>query len=1831
MKKRSKLLALLLTLCILATAVLVLASASDSDAAQLKPEAAFNAFADYDGTRAWSGSKLGDHYVSETVTDVRGNKYMRVGYADGSKSVEDADGTLSLPLYTKKNAVTEYGFTYGKAIQHLYASLDFDFTPDRYVVKGDGTYTTYAEDALPEGVSPSDDNVDPSVIDGTALNLTLSYWQTNPETLDTQVKPTSSRTVGIYIVKDEETDKWYWADKSTFAAATKKVEMSEDPGVFDHVTVVFYTRVNGDGQHTVMLSFFVNGEFLYNKSSVPFAENATAITLTQLSLSVNKSVSAYDSYSYGIDNMTLNYYGLDYSSGDDYGIEDIYDKSKMSVEEQIDTVYSRDYVMPNGYVQVINSDGARAKETISSVIANEYNYIDSGTVIKTNRDLIDLTVPSGVTEFTVECDPDKYSVKLAASAEEAGYVAVKTETGYKVTTSNPKLEWYNSNGDLLLSETVKFGDTPNTENADLSTLAYIQNDELYTETNIVWGWDLEGEVGEITTENAEKGQTIKLTPSASTKTKIEGASFVMGKLANDGATFIPAPASDGTYTFYADATGDQLLTECITLKYGNTCKLLRDFTGYDGDAAAISATSAPKLKAGKTLNLDLNGHKLAKVGKLDTDDNYIFYITDKLELNIFSSKAGGVITNAILRTHIKRLDSVHSNIVGINGDSHGATVNFGDYKNADGKVIFDGDNLSAITGTLVYVRKYDTVDLGKESININISGGEYYLPFRAQTALITLRACNTKINIDGIASYGSGLVYEYSGNATDGTEVTVKNSEVYASTIIQNAQYGDYYFENNKLFASGTKFINGYDGGTFTLGPGNTLAGAYNKSDLSHFGYADGVEYLLAENETIDLGSETFTLEHLALGQKWADALEVTYSDDFDGTINDQAEAEAVITSVKLKSDFFDVTKTTSYTGSVRIITFTEDTAPEIAKRIEWRGADGQIKDVSFGYVGQTITAPLTVEDAGYADAECGWYISKYEWKNSASEDMTVKESGNLIVGSPFYVAEISGIKANMMLADGMVFNLYLPVPDGNTSDINVTNAVSSGVSEVNGLGSVYAVSVASPLDSFAPVTVTLNYTVNGNNLSYDIAADVLKYASIVAKSYACGTDEAELAYRLVSYKEAVTSYLEKTTSEDEAKAIRDFKALYSDHTLCECTEAFDESSISSAEKNVTYETALSGKVLSVSYQLKPEALGIIIETADGITVKGVTYKDLSGAEKNLSITEVDGKYIASGLSAANVKNILTINVASGDSTYSGTYSLGRYILNNTTCALAKSLYQYSMAAKNYKQITKEDERHTVSFDANGGTSVSDIAVIYGRPATEPAAPEKLGCRFAGWTLDGEAYDFSLPVTEDITLVATYERLEDTEIYNDGELQSVLLIGQSNMVGRGDPRTVDPIEDDRLLMFRGDRWWKMQEPLHTNTNISGTGLAASFGKAFVETFDCELGLIPGAKGSSTIDMWAVGSDYYNEAVRLAKEAKKTSNICAIIWHQGESGGNASDYAAKLEVVLKSMIEEIGLDPEKIVVLTGEIFEERSGYVAHSNNIHSLYGKFEHYGVAKSTGLSVIDVTTHFDAWSLRVFGYRFFEQFYKIVTDKTYEFDNDPEHYKVWQDDYDPNVNIIFDDMALGVFGTPYPRTISGTGRVSTNTSKGKLEIFDKDQEGIDRYARITNNTNGAYVLNSVVTMYDPVAEESFSTIDCVNNLFAMEMDVRLNGTSDSGTAYLLELFEASKSDQEEARTIKPVIMKNNAIYACGADGSVTDTKVCDLSGEAWTNVRVVFDVKGNSKDIYVNGTLVCEDLPLSSAELTDFAPTSFYLVHYNGKTAGTVEIDNFKSSYVAE
>ena len=76
--------------------------------------------------------------------------------------------------------------------------------------------------------------------------------------------------------------------------------------------------------------------------------------------------------------------------------------------------------------------------------------------------------------------------------------------------------------------------------------------------------------------------------------------------------------------------------------------------------------------------------------------------------------------------------------------------------------------------------------------------------------------------------------------------------------------------------------------------------------------------------------------------------------------------------------------------------------------------------------------------------------------------------------------------------------------------------------------------------------------------------------------------------------------------------------------------------------------------------------------------------------------------------------------------------------------------------------LLSTSDRYNVSYHDGENATIRDTMVKHGARAAEITAPEKEGFEFVAWTLNGEPYDFSLPVTSDIVLVAQYEPLPPT-------------------------------------------------------------------------------------------------------------------------------------------------------------------------------------------------------------------------------------------------------------------------------------------------------------------------------------------------------------------------------------------------------------------------------------------------------------------------------------
>ena len=87
-------------------------------------------------------------------------------------------------------------------------------------------------------------------------------------------------------------------------------------------------------------------------------------------------------------------------------------------------------------------------------------------------------------------------------------------------------------------------------------------------------------------------------------------------------------------------------------------------------------------------------------------------------------------------------------------------------------------------------------------------------------------------------------------------------------------------------------------------------------------------------------------------------------------------------------------------------------------------------------------------------------------------------------------------------------------------------------------------------------------------------------------------------------------------------------------------------------------------------------------------------------------------------------------------------------------------LYDFTKVVKNNMTLVakwEKDDYVKVSFETVGGNTIEPVSVKKGSKVTRPIDPKKTGHTFKEWTLNGKAFDFETPITEDITLLATYE------------------------------------------------------------------------------------------------------------------------------------------------------------------------------------------------------------------------------------------------------------------------------------------------------------------------------------------------------------------------------------------------------------------------------------------------------------------------------------------
>lgn len=217
-----------------------------------------------------------------------------------------------------------------------------------------------------------------------------------------------------------------------------------------------------------------------------------------------------------------------------------------------------------------------------------------------------------------------------------------------------------------------------------------------------------------------------------------------------------------------------------------------------------------------------------------------------------------------------------------------------------------------------------------------------------------------------------------------------------------------------------------------------------------------------------------------------------------------------------------------------------------------------------------------------------------------------------------------------------------------------------------------------------------------------------------------------------------------------------------------------------------------------------------------------------------------------------------------------------------------------------------------------------------------------------------------------------------------------LLIGQSNMAGRGTVEAQDLAINPRVLTLDKDnRWVVAVDPIHFDKSVAGVGLGTTFGKVMAgRNPNAVIGLIPCAAGGTRVEQWQKDApptppwgQLYENAVKRTQTALRDGVLKGILWHQGEGNSSTAGIAAYRENLTRLVADlRLDLDAENVPFVAGELGvwdpEKHASRKAFNDNLAGLPTWFSHAAVVSSAGLSHRGDNTHFCSEALREFGRR---------------------------------------------------------------------------------------------------------------------------------------------------------------------------------------------------------------------------------------------------------------
>ncbi len=257
------------------------------------------------------------------------------------------------------------------------------------------------------------------------------------------------------------------------------------------------------------------------------------------------------------------------------------------------------------------------------------------------------------------------------------------------------------------------------------------------------------------------------------------------------------------------------------------------------------------------------------------------------------------------------------------------------------------------------------------------------------------------------------------------------------------------------------------------------------------------------------------------------------------------------------------------------------------------------------------------------------------------------------------------------------------------------------------------------------------------------------------------------------------------------------------------------------------------------------------------------------------------------------------------------------------------------------------------------------------------------------------------PPLQSVDITKLPEGTEHLDLY--------LLMGQSNMKGRGIMPEV-PKVDPRIVMMhlKDDSWYLARHPLHlvgdaktfAGHDNAGVGPGLAFAESLIsQNPKMAIGLVPCAVGGSPINLWKKGAKIYNEALRRAVVALKTTapvnaRIRGVLWLQGEANANAAGLAvhqAKLVELIDDLRADLAQPDLPFIACTiGEMGDASTlaDKIAMNHLLLTLPAKRAHTACVDARELKThIGDRVHFDTPAQSEIGKRFAVKLNKLLAE----------------------------------------------------------------------------------------------------------------------------------------------------------------------------------------------------------------------------------------------------